>query len=112
MNVMSLPWMAPLRSGVMAESLAGAAYDWLGTWRSQSPQVDEHPLGAQLVWAVFGHPFNRPVLARSNVGVSRELGRADQAYAAFVYVELLADGFHGQKASSYCWFKVCCGAGL
>ncbi len=102
---MSLPWAALLRSGTMADALAGAAHDWPGIWRSQPPQIDEHPPGEHLVWAVFGYPFNRPVLARSNVGVGREPGRADQAYAAFVNVELLADGFYGQKASNYCWFK-------
>lgn len=77
--------------------------EWPGQWRQLPPQVDEHPDGAELGWVVRGHPFNRPVLARSNVGV-RKLASPESGFGPFVRVELMADGMHGQQASDHAWF--------
>jgi len=77
--------------------------EWPGEWRKLPPQVDEHPDGGELGWVVRGHPFNRPVLARSNVGV-RKLSPPESGYGPFVRVELMADGLHGQQASEHPWF--------
>lgn len=77
-------------------------HDWPGDWTKVAPQVADHPPGAELVWAVRGEPFTRPILARSNVG-ARIPGFAAKA-EKFVYVELMADGFHGVHAGSYGFF--------
>lgn len=78
------------------------ADDWPGEWTKVAPQVADHPPGAELVWAVRGEPFTRPILARSNVGV-RIPGFAAKA-EKFVYVELMAEGFHGVHAGRYGFF--------
>lgn len=77
-------------------------HDWPAVWTKVAPQVADHPPGAELVWAVRGAPFTRPILARSNVG-ARIPGFAAKA-EKFVYVELMADGFHGVHAGSYGFF--------
>ena len=77
-------------------------HNWPGKWTHVAPQVTDHPPGAELVWAVRGHPFTRPILARSNVGVrtSAITCRPEK----FVYVELMAEGFHGVHAGRYGFF--------
>lgn len=77
--------------------------EWPGEWKKTAPQVADHPPNAELVWAVRGHPFTRPVLARSSVGVRLP----PLAYKAenFVYVELMAESFHGVHAGAYGFFK-------
>ena len=75
---------------------------WPGEWTRTAPKVTDHPPGAELVWAVRGEPFTRPVIARSNVG-ARVPGFAAKA-EKFVYVELMADGFHGVDAKRYPFF--------
>jgi hypothetical protein len=77
-------------------------HDWPGEWTPIAPQVADHPPGAELVWAVRGHPFTRPVLARTNVG-ARVPGFAAKA-EKFVYFELMANGFHGVDAKHYPFF--------
>ena len=87
-------------------------HEWPGHWTRVAPRVADHPQGAELAWMARGHPFNRPVIARSNVGVRRT---PDWAYESptikagrhekFVRVELMADGFHGQDASVFGWFR-------
>ena len=77
--------------------------DWSGEWTHEAPQVADHPPGAELVWAVRGEPFTRPILARTNVG-SRVPGFAAKA-EKFVYVELMAEGFHGVHAGRYGFFE-------
>ena len=78
-------------------------HDWPGEWTHTAPQVADHPPGAELVWAVRGEPFTRPILARSNVG-ARVPGFAAKA-EKFVYVELMAEGFHGVHAGRYGFFN-------
>ena len=80
-------------------------YEWPGEWTKEAPRVSDHPPGAELAWLVRGHPFTRPVIARTNVGVGRLSQSTGRAYAPFVRVELMADGFHGQQASDYGFFK-------
>ena len=65
--------------------------------------MKDHPPGAELVWAVRGHPFTRPILARTNVG-ARVPGFGAKA-EKFVYVELMADGFRGVHAGRYGFFN-------
>ena len=77
-------------------------HEWPGEWTHKAPQVADHPPGAELVWAVRGHPFTRPILARTNVG-ARVPGFAAKA-EKFVYVELMAEGFHGTHAGRYVFF--------
>ena len=77
-------------------------HEWPGEWTKVAPQVDDHPPGAELVWAVRGEPFTRPILARSNVG-TRVTGFAAKA-EKFVYVELMSEAFHGVHAGHYGFF--------
>lgn len=79
-------------------------YKWPGEWTTTPPKVSDHPIGSELVWVVRGHPFTRPVLARSSVG-SRIPGSFVAKAENFVYVELMAEGFHGTNASSYGFFN-------
>ena len=76
------------------------------------PQVEDHPQGRELAWMARGHPFNRPVIARSNVGVKfirpQGIGGGQiikPTYGPFVRVELMSDGFHGVDASGFGWFR-------
>jgi hypothetical protein len=46
-------------------------HEWPGHWMPVAPRVEDHPEGAELAWLARGHPFTRPVLARSNVGLKR-----------------------------------------
>ena len=78
-------------------------HEWPGQWTKTAPQVADHPPGAELVWAVRGHPFTRPILARSNVGA--RIQRFASKGARFVYVELMAEGFHGVHAGHYGFFE-------
>lgn len=86
--------------------------EFAGEWTKLAPRVEEHRNGVELVWFVRGYPFTRPVVARSNVGV-KDLGSHEleagrviaRSYGPFVRVELMADGYHGQQASDYGWFK-------
>lgn len=77
-------------------------HEWPGEWTKIAPKVSDHTTGAELVWAVRGKPFTRPILARSNVG-SRIPGFAAKA-EKFVYIELMADGFYGVSAGNYPFF--------
>jgi len=77
-------------------------HDWPGEWTHVAPKVADHPPGAELVWAVRGSPFTRPILARTNVGV-RVQGFASKT-EKFVYCELMAEGFHGVHAGRYGFF--------
>ena len=77
-------------------------HEWPGEWTKVAPQVADHPPDAELVWAVRGHPFTRPILARTNVG-ARVLGFPAKA-EKFVYIELMAEGFHGVDAARYGFF--------
>mgnify|MGYP000010494289 CR=1 FL=1 len=85
---------------------------WPGNWRYAPPTVDEHLPGEELAWVARGYPFNRPVLARSNVGVRKRPYEVDPEteeirplFEQFVRVELMADSFHGQDANLFGWFK-------
>ena len=80
---------------------------WPGNWRYAPPTVDEHLPGEELAWVARGYPFNRPVLARSDVGVRKRLETLPPGapFERFVRVELMADGFHGQDASAFGWFQ-------
>lgn len=87
-------------------------HEWPGHWARLAPRVDDHPEGAELAWMARGHPFTRPVLARSNVGVKRVSPQGidggqiiKPTYERFVRVELMAHGFHGVDASEYGWFR-------
>ena len=77
-------------------------HEWPGEWSKTAPQVADHPPGAELVWAVRGEPFTRPILARSNVGA--RIQRFASKGERFVYVELMAEGFHGVHAGHYGFF--------
>jgi hypothetical protein len=81
--------------------------EWPGHWTRVAPRVEDHPQGAELAWIARGYPFNRPVLARSNVGVKRAPAwvAMEPQYEQFVRVELMADGFHGQDVSVFGWFR-------
>jgi hypothetical protein len=78
-------------------------HEWPGEWSKTAPQVADHPPGAELVWAVRGEPFTRPILARSNVGA--RIQRFASKGERFVYVELMAEGFHGVHAGHYGFFE-------
>lgn len=87
---------------------------WPGTWSGDPPSVAEHVFeGVDLFWLARGFPFNRPILACSNVGVRRAGQWAHEAgptpitpaFERFVRVELMADSFHGQDATAHGWFK-------
>lgn len=88
-------------------------HEWPGLWWSKvPPQVEDHPQGRELAWMARGHPFNRPVIARSNVGVKfirpQGIGGGQiikPTYGPFVRVELMSDGFHGVDASGFGWFR-------
>ena len=88
-------------------------HEWPGLWWSKvPPQVEDHPQGRELAWMARGHPFNRPVIARSNVGVKfirpQGIGGGQSikpTYGPFVRVELMSDGFHGVDASGFGWFR-------
>lgn len=60
-------------------------------WRKDPPHLTDHHPGDELVWAVRGHPFNRPVIAQTNVGVRK----TDDGYERFVVTRFLSDGFCG-----------------
>ena len=77
-------------------------YDWPGEWTKTAPTVEDHSIGAELVWVVRGYPFTRAVVARTNVAV-RVPGFAAKA-ERFVRAELMADGHHGIDASKRPWF--------
>lgn len=66
--------------------------DWPGRWMRETPTVEHHPKGRELAWVVRGHPFTRPVLAKTNVGVTR----AGKVFKPFVVVQIMADGFYGR----------------
>lgn len=82
-------------------------HEWPGTWSRVAPQVEDHPEGAELAWLARGYPFTRPVLARSNVGVKRAptWEAFEPKFERFARVELMADGFHGQQAADFGWFR-------
>lgn len=88
-------------------------HEWPGTWTRVAPRVEDHPSGAELAWLARGYPFNRPVLARTNVGVRKVAmpgavaagPNIASAYERFVRVELMADGFHGLQASDFGWYR-------
>lgn len=64
---------------------------WPGCWSVVKPQISEHAPGVEYAWAVRGHPFTRPVLARTNVGVHK----TKSGYEKFVVTQIMADGWHG-----------------
>lgn len=91
-------------------------HEWPGTWTRVAPRVEDHPshpAGAELAWLARGYPFNRPVLARTNVGARKVATPGAVAagpniasvYERFVRVELMADGFHGLQASDFGWYR-------
>jgi hypothetical protein len=57
-------------------------HEWPGEWSKTAPQVADHPPGAELVWAVRGEPFTRPILARSNVGARIQRFASKYRFAA------------------------------
>ena len=104
-----LPWRA--WPNEVLDSADGEAlrqtHEWPGHWTRVAPRVEDHPQGSELAWIARGYPFTRPVLARSNVGVKRAPTwvAMEPKHEQFVRVELMADGFHGQDASAYGWFR-------
>ena len=78
----------PARGHVCSTAELGG---WPGRWMRETPAVDHHPNGRELAWVVRGHPFTRPVLARTNVGVTR----SGKSFKPFVVVQIMADGFYG-----------------
>lgn len=65
--------------------------NWPGQWVQDAPTVGQHPKGRELAWVVRGHPFTRPVLARTSVGVKKSI----RGFEPFVVVQIMADGFYG-----------------
>jgi len=70
---------------------------------NQLPPLPENPRLVQVYKTTGGEPFTRPIIARTNVG-ARVAGFAAKA-EKFVYVELMAEGFHGTHAGNYGFFN-------
>jgi hypothetical protein len=77
-----------------------------GEWRKHGPTIEEHAPSAELVWVVRGHPFTRPVIARSSVSARLFRVPPRSSYVAdFIYIQLMAEGFHDVNASQYPFLK-------